>query len=67
MGKHMRKYSGLRWPRRSTYHDHSDGEEDPVAMKVSRVSLVSPVNLVWFDVTGAHNNWGSLWIVCTGT
>lgn len=43
------------------HHDYGDGDEDPVAGKT-----VSKGQRVWW-LLETHNNWGSLWIVCTGT
>jgi hypothetical protein len=46
-----------------TYHDNSDGEENPVTV----VDPVSAIEHSYQPGINTHNNWGSLWIVCTGT
>lgn len=49
-----------------TYHDEGDWEEDPVAaMIISNPNRV--VGRIYLGYLGLpYNNWGSLWIVCTG-
>jgi hypothetical protein len=42
------------------YHDDCDGEQDPVAVSLSATEPRP------FECE-IYNNWGSLWIVCTGT
>ena len=45
------------------YHDNCDGEENPVAV----VGTLSAIGYSYQQGISTHNNWGSLWIVCTGT
>ena len=45
-------------------HDDRDREEDPVAVETADQLSDPPIA---GGGRSAYNNWGSLWIVCTGT